>query len=140
MAAKDFLSAVSVKLAPDWGRRELANLIRDNELSRTPTTLEEYSTWFSALAHENSLRQNSKAPGIFTNLRGRSDEPGNSTGSSSTLYACPYRDPTEEKHHWKPEDCSFLEYVITGKSKRTLWKPPTKEACEEIKARLAYRR
>ena len=107
MAAKDFLSAVLVKLAPDQGRRELANLIQDNELGKTLTTLKEYSTQFLALVYKNTLRQGSKALGIFTTLSGRSDELGITPALSLTkytlnsleLYAYLCRDPKEDKHY-----------------------------------------
>ncbi|RYO92584.1 hypothetical protein DL766_008612 [Monosporascus sp. MC13-8B] len=56
LAAKDFLSAVGKRLAPEWGQRELTNLIRDDSLGRLTITLKEFGDWFSAMCHEHKLR------------------------------------------------------------------------------------
>ncbi|KAH8598601.1 hypothetical protein B0O99DRAFT_506280, partial [Bisporella sp. PMI_857] len=137
MATKDFLEALSYKLAPDWARAELAKLIRASELGETPQSLQEYGRWFSALVHENNLRQVGKNPGIFATLGGRSDNQGagaNSGQSSGELNDCPCRE--EGGHKWQPQNCGLLEYVLTGKTNAYIRKPVTDSKCEKIKRRL----
>jgi hypothetical protein len=99
MAAKDFLTAISLRLALEWARGELTSLIKDDELGRAGMTLEQYSV-VSALAHENSPRKGSKAPGIFSTLGGRLDALLESASSSGNLaeYSCAYRELLADKH------------------------------------------
>ena len=71
LAAQDFLRAVSQKMAPEWGRRELINLIGDDALGRQPKGIEDLGKWFSVLV-DNDIIKPSTAPGIF---RGASYQP-----------------------------------------------------------------
>jgi hypothetical protein len=83
MAAKDFLTALSQKLAPNWAANELATLVKNEQLGRPTDTLEEYGRVFSGLAQELAGIKPSKAPGIFATIGNRSD--ANQPETSSPL-------------------------------------------------------
>jgi hypothetical protein len=73
MASKDFLTALTHKLAPVWASNELAALIKNERLGRLTDTLDEYGRVFSGIAQELVGIKPSKAPGIFITIRNRSD-------------------------------------------------------------------
>ncbi|RYP30332.1 hypothetical protein DL768_011197 [Monosporascus sp. mg162] len=133
LAAKDFLSAVAKRLAPDWGQRELSNLIRDDSLGRPTITLKELGAWFSAMCHENKLRAETKDPGIFATLTqgspsesGSSPHPGENSSSPRVPRnrgngnKCPCLATLDKTHRWEPTDCAVLRFVITGVTTRRI--------------------
>ncbi|KAH8672904.1 hypothetical protein BGZ60DRAFT_286556 [Tricladium varicosporioides] len=99
LAIRDFLTAVSYKIAPDWARRELTKVIGNDELGEEGKMLEQYATWFSALIQENSARHSSRQPGIFATIGERSDtgaSPARNDDSGNP--SCPCRAQEERKH------------------------------------------
>ena len=124
LAIRDFLTAVSEKLAPDWGRTQLIEVIGADELGTRHRTLDQYGNWFSALAHENTLRANTRAPAIFATIGDRDSEtpdPGCPCGAD---------------HKWKPMKCWTLELAITGTTERPMGRTPSKERLKKIQEAL----
>jgi hypothetical protein len=50
MASRDFLTALSYKIAPNWASNELTTLIKNEHLGRPIDSLEDYSRAFQGIA------------------------------------------------------------------------------------------
>ncbi|RYO77619.1 hypothetical protein DL764_010202 [Monosporascus ibericus] len=132
LAAKDFLSSVSKRLAPAWANSELTNLIRDDSLGRPTMTLQELGAWFSAMCHENNLRTETKDPGIFATLSqgspsGSGATPNPSADSSPKEPISGHKYPClatlDQTHKWEPLECALLRLAITGVTTRRITHP-----------------
>ena len=93
MASKDFLTALSHKLALNWVSNKLIALIKNKHLGQPTNTLEEYRRVFSGIAQEFVGVKQSKAPGIFAIIGNCLDsEPSDLNSNPSkawTWYNCP---------------------------------------------------
>ena len=129
LAIRDFLDAVSEKLAPDWGRAQLIQIIGNDELGIPNKTLDQYGNWFSALAHESSTRSNSRALAIFATLGS-----GSSSGSGAG-HSCPCN--PSRPHNWTPEDCWILQLAITGVTNKEMQREPNQDRLKRIRETYA---
>jgi hypothetical protein len=131
LGVKDFLQAISHKLSPVWGERQLALIIESQALGEPIRTLEEYGKIFEALVDESGRGK----PAVFASLGSRSD-----LGIGHT---CPCKESRTERHPWAPSDCSLLELAITGSTSRELDSQPSDVQLKAIRERLdtkAYER
>jgi hypothetical protein len=113
LAVKDFLDAISVKLAPTWGAQQLAEVIVAKELGEPTRTLDQFGRAFESLIQHASFSSNNSR--VFATLNRRSNKRPKARG-----YICPYKETRDERHPWKPADCSILELAIRGASTRTM--------------------
>lgn len=132
LATKDFLKALSQKLAPTWAANELTTLIANEHLGRPTETLDNYNRVFAGIIQEAAQDKSSKASGIFATIGKRSDSPS----SSKTRYSCPCKKEQAQGHYWLPEDCSNVEIAITGSTKRRMHYKPAAEYKQAIITRL----
>jgi len=131
LATKDFLEAISVKLVPVWGSQQLADVVVAKELGEPVRTLDQYGRAFESLIqHASFLNGNS---GVFATLGGRSD------GRSERGYLCPCKETRDERHPWKPADCSILELAIRGVSTRAMSSVPSTQELDAVRERLQSR-
>ncbi len=111
LAVKDFLDAVAVKFAPDWGRQQLNEFIAARELGEPLRTLDQYGKVFSSYVEHTSFRSRNEQAGIFATLGERSD--------TEKGHVCPCR-KSPRRHPWHPEHCALLELALTGKTSREI--------------------
>ena len=135
LAIKDFLDAVATKMAPEWGRQQLVELIGADEFGQQPNrTLEEYGLWFAALANENAMRSGaSRGPAIFATLGGLavSKSTRSTTGTNVEKHQC----VCGRSHRWPAEDCRVVQLAVTGECKELNYKP-TQKVVDQILANL----
>jgi hypothetical protein len=101
------------------------------ELGEPVRTLDQYGRAFESLIqHASFLNGNS---GVFATLGGRSD------GRSERGYLCPCKETRDERHPWKPADCSILELAIRGVSTRAMSSVPSTQELDAVRERLQSR-
>jgi hypothetical protein len=148
IAVRDFLKAL-LKVAPTWAGAQLQQVITNDELGFDNMTLDQYGSAFYALAHsEHAKAQTNGIPGIFATFGGASSGGGPNAKKQSTSTAqpnqkpecnCPCRDGSSYPHKWPANECSVLEYVITGSSERQMRLLPDKKRKEQIITRLWWK-
>ena len=126
LAVKDFLDAISVRLAPDWGAQQLAEVIVAKELDDLIRTLDQFGRAFEALIQYVTFSSNNR--GVFATFSGRSDKRSEARG-----YICPCKETRDERHPWKPIDCSILEFAVCRTSTRTMSSVPSNQELDAIR-------
>jgi hypothetical protein len=135
LAVKDFLDSISAKLAPTWGTQQLAEVIVAKELGEPVRTLDQFGRAFESLIQHAAFSDISS--GAFATLGGRSDSRGRSDPRG---HICPCKEMRDERHPWKPFECSILELAIRGTSTKTVSPVPSNQELDAIRERLQSRR
>lgn len=150
LGIKNFLQAIQYKIAPEWARGALAEVIKDEHLGNEPTSLDQYGKIFSGMILENELASTRKGPSVFATLgsqksgQNQGQQSQNSGGaptggSTKRGERCPCRKEVSQTHPWSPETCGILEYAVTGSTDRPI-RVPTQEELEEIRKRWKHTR
>jgi hypothetical protein len=132
LATKDFLEAISVRLAPTWGSQQLADVIVAKELGEPVRTLDQFGRAFESLLQQATFQRHNSS-GVFATLGGRQDR-GRPAGHN-----CPCKESRDERHSWRPADCIILEMAVRGTSERSLSSPPSLQELEATRTRLKLR-
>ncbi|KAI0534434.1 hypothetical protein GGR58DRAFT_505327 [Xylaria digitata] len=148
LAVRNFLEAISARIAPEWARQQIAQYSMDEQLGRPTLTLENYGRIFSGLMREEIARGRSSGPGIFATLGERSSDqsgtggtpnsgPAKPSGSPKPGYPCPCR-PNKETHRWPPQSCGILQKAVTGSTEHPRVGHLSPDQVKDIKVRYGH--
>ncbi|KAL5317777.1 hypothetical protein ACEPPN_014876 [Leptodophora sp. 'Broadleaf-Isolate-01'] len=140
LAIINFIKAVQEKLAPEWARERLSEVLRDDALGVVHKyTLLQYVNWLSALNEESlTATGRNKTVGLYVTLGGRSDAPGaplapRTPSPNTSLNTCPCK---VSSHRHKAIECYRLRYCYDGLTGDKLRNLPSAEEIKETRIKL----
>ena len=125
VAIRVFLNAVMERIAPEWARHQIWEVIRVEVYGREQLSLLQYARWMSALLDDNMLN-----PKASDTKQAKSTK----TRSQSAGYACPCLPPGRTSHPWALMSCQNLKKAWSGENGPRA--QVSKKACGLIREQL----